>query len=168
MSYILVNDIFDELFNENKRLLNELKFTEKCIEVLNEIKVFFDSNSNEIKLNLVSNQLKVFNDLCERVDKVIEEKNSITYVVKEESVDKTSNQFKTLKKKVISKPTKILSCDKCFARFRNKNFLEFHNKIQHNISNKPEICDMEGCNKQFTNKKVLDRHKKVTYKDRPI
>ena len=47
--YVLVNDIFDDLFNENKRLLNELLFANKCIEVLNEIKTFLDLNSNEIK-----------------------------------------------------------------------------------------------------------------------
>ena len=29
---IKVNDIFDELFAENKRLLNELLFSQKCFE----------------------------------------------------------------------------------------------------------------------------------------
>ena len=45
MSYILVNDIFDEILNENNRLLNELLFADKCIKVLKEIKIFTFSQS---------------------------------------------------------------------------------------------------------------------------
>ena len=39
MSSIEVNDILDELLDENRRLLNELSFTVKCVDLLNEIKI---------------------------------------------------------------------------------------------------------------------------------
>ena len=86
--YVLVNDIFDELFDENKRLLNELLFADKCIKVLNKIKTFLDLNSNEIKVNLVSKQLKVFNDLLQTIEEVFREKNSFVIEVKEEVIEK--------------------------------------------------------------------------------
>ena len=93
---VLVNDIFDQLFNENKRLLNELLFADKCIEVLNEIKTFIDLNSNEIKVNLVSKQLKVFNDLLQTIEEVFREKNSFVIEVKEEVIEKISNLINEL------------------------------------------------------------------------
>ena len=49
MSNILVNDIFDELLDENKRLLNELLFSNKCINLFIEFKSFIDSISLKLK-----------------------------------------------------------------------------------------------------------------------
>ena len=188
MSNVSVNDIFDELFNENKRLLNELKFAKKCVEVLNEIKVFFDSNSNEIKLNLVSNQLKVFNDLCETIDKIIEQKNSFTDEVKEESIEETTNPknslpnenvaiFKKNKRKNLSKGvrltnnshnlgniqkrSKMFSCGECDLKFKTKNNLEFHKQFRHKFPDETEVCDIDGCNEHFMSKESLETHKLV-------
>ena len=58
-----VNDIFDELIAENKRLLNQLLFSNKCLNVLIEIKYNFNSIIDELKTNLSSNQLKTIEDL---------------------------------------------------------------------------------------------------------
>ena len=63
MSFIKVNDIFDELIAENKRLLNQLLFSNKCLNVLIEIKTNFNSIINELKTNLSSNQLKTIEKL---------------------------------------------------------------------------------------------------------
>ena len=79
-----MNDIFDELLDENERLLRELSFADKCIKVLNEIKMFFELNSNQIKGNLVLNQLKVFNDLCLRIEELFRKQNNCVIEVKEE------------------------------------------------------------------------------------
>ncbi len=68
--FIKVNEIFDELSEENKRLLNELIFAKKCIKVLNELKGFIDLNSDKLKTDLYSNQRQEFEVLHKQLDNV--------------------------------------------------------------------------------------------------
>ena len=119
---VLVNDIFDELFNENKRLLNELLFADKCIKVLNKIKTFIDLNSNEIKVNLVSKQLKVFNDLLQTIEEVFREKNSFVIEVKEEVIEKNIKTNKRIKSSVKKNPKLIITKGK--NKNKEKNTIE--------------------------------------------
>ena len=49
---IVVNDVLEELNEENKRLLEELLFADKCLKVLIEFKGFVELNSNQFELNL--------------------------------------------------------------------------------------------------------------------
>ena len=77
MSFIRVNDIFDELFAENKRLLNELLFSNKCLNVLIEIKYNFNSIIDELNTNLNENQLKTIEDLEKRYQTIESEKQQI-------------------------------------------------------------------------------------------
>ena len=91
MSFIRVNDIFDELFAENKRLLNELLFSNKCLNVLIEIKYNFNSIIDELKTNLNENQLKTIEDLEKRYQTIESEKQQI-FGNNCENNCKTSNQ----------------------------------------------------------------------------
>ena len=91
MSFIRVNDIFDELFAENKRLLNELLFSNKCLNVLIEIKNNFNSIINELKIYLNENQLKTIEDL-EMNTKSIESEKQQIFGNNCENNCKTSNQ----------------------------------------------------------------------------
>ena len=91
MSFIRVNDIFDELFAENKRLLNELLFSNKCLNVLIEIKYNFNSIIDELKTNLNENQLKTIEDLEKRYQ-TIESEKQLFFGNKCENNCKTSNQ----------------------------------------------------------------------------
>src|SRR5260370_31462165 len=76
--YIELNDIFDELREENKRLNNELLFANKCLNVLNKFKIHlnniyqkFDSiidskhkqelNELEIEFKNINNFEKIIN-----------------------------------------------------------------------------------------------------------
>ena len=68
MSDILVNDIFDELIDENKRLLNALLFSNKCINLFIEFKSFIDSISTKLKPILISNELIKYNELCNKYE----------------------------------------------------------------------------------------------------
>ena len=120
--YVLVNDIFDELFNENKRLLNELSFADKCIKVLNKIKTFIDLNSNEIKVNLVSKQLKVFNDLLQTIEEVFREKNSFVIEVKEEVIEENIRSNKRINSSVKKNPKLIKT--KAKNKNKDKNTIE--------------------------------------------
>ena len=70
MSNVLVNDIFDELLDENKRLLNELLFSNKCINLFIEFKSFIDSISLKLKPILVSNELIKYNELCNKYEEI--------------------------------------------------------------------------------------------------
>ena len=55
MAYININDIFNDLKEENKRLLNQLLFADKCLKCLTEFKSFVDLVINKINnYNLLS------------------------------------------------------------------------------------------------------------------
>ena len=171
MLYILVNDIFDEILNENKRLLNELLFADKCIKVLNEIKEFIELNSNEIKVNLVSKQLKVFNDLCQTIEEVFREKNSDINLQNEEeenfddhktetsifSLKKTSkNVVRTRNRSKMKSKTK-LSCDQIecqYETYYNEDLLQ-HKNIH---SENKFVCDRPNCQYRSYKKSDLRRH----------
>ena len=77
MSYILVNDIFNELLDENKRLFNELIFADKCLKLFFDFKTFIDLISINFKSKLISDDLIKYNNLCKNIDKVFMEKDLI-------------------------------------------------------------------------------------------
>ena len=85
MSSILVNDIFDELIDENKRLLNELLFSNKCINLFIEFKSFIDSISLKLKPILVSNELIKYNELCNKYEEI--ERKNTTVCVNDETTE---------------------------------------------------------------------------------
>ena len=72
---IITNDLFDELMEENKRLLNELIFAEKCLKMFNEFKSCVDFISIKFQLILESNELKNFRKLSEKLNKLIDKSN---------------------------------------------------------------------------------------------
>ena len=169
MAYILVNDIFDEILYENKRLFNELLFADKCINVLTEIKTFIHLNYNEIKVNLVSNQLKVFNNLCQTIEDVFREKNSdikLESEVKKNFDDhkteiltlkKTSkNVVKTRKRSKMKSKTK-LSCNWKGCQYET-NYNEDLLKHKNIHSDKKFVCDRTDCQYKTYKKSDLRRH----------
>src|ERR1700755_1934203 len=70
LSVIRVNDIFDELIDENKRL-------KQCLNVFNQFKTFVDLVFNKLKNNLDSNDLQEFNRLQEVFKEVISNSEDI-------------------------------------------------------------------------------------------
>ena len=99
MSNILVNDIFDELIDENRRLLNELLFSNKCINLFIEFKSFIDSISLKLKPILVSNELIKYNELCNKYEELDREN---TTVCVEQQTDEENNPKVTSKSVDIS------------------------------------------------------------------
>ena len=65
---IIVNDLFDELSEENKRLFNELLFANKCLNKLQEFKYSFDLYSNKIKQSLESNEWQILEKLLQELN----------------------------------------------------------------------------------------------------
>ena len=64
MSYIRINDIFDELIDENKRL-------KQCLNVFIQFQTFVDLVFNKLKNNLDSNDLQEYQKLIKEVEEVI-------------------------------------------------------------------------------------------------
>ncbi len=74
MFSIKVNDIFDELIEENKRLLNELLFANKCLNVFIDFKTKLNVIFDDLRLKLNSNEIKLFEDLDNKYKEVLNEK----------------------------------------------------------------------------------------------
>ena len=74
-NFIKVNDMFEELREENNRLLNELLFANNCIEMFIEFKSFVDLNSIKFKVNLETNDLQKYEELSEKLNQIICEIN---------------------------------------------------------------------------------------------
>ena len=64
MAYIIVNNIFDDLKEENKRLLNELLFADKCLKCLIEFKSFVDLVINKINNYLEVTDISKYREFC--------------------------------------------------------------------------------------------------------
>ena len=70
MSLIEVRDIFDELREENRRLLNELLFAERRLKCLTEFKSFVDLIFNKINVYLEENDISKYRELRSRFETI--------------------------------------------------------------------------------------------------
>ena len=75
MSYIEIRDIFDDLREENRRLLNELLFADKCLKCLTEFKLFLDLIFNKINNNLENNDILKYKQLRSRYEDIMKGEN---------------------------------------------------------------------------------------------
>ena len=71
MAFIIVNDIFDELKEENKRYLNELLFADKCLKCLTEFKSFVDLVINKINNYLEVNDILKYREFCSTYEMIL-------------------------------------------------------------------------------------------------
>ena len=89
---IKVNDIFDELLAENKRLLNELLFSQKCLNVLNKIKIHLNLIHNKYENIIDSEDKQLLNELTEEYKQTIETNEEIV-VKSEEKISELSEDL---------------------------------------------------------------------------
>ena len=68
MCSIIIEDIFDELKEENKRLSEELSFIREKQKVFNQLKITFVLYSNKIKQSLESNEWQKFEILLTKLN----------------------------------------------------------------------------------------------------
>ena len=104
MSEILVNDIYDELFEENKRLLFQLVFADQCLKALIKFKAFVDFISTKFKTKFNSNESKKFDKIREEVDDILttnhsEIEKSLIFEKYRQITDEVLNPIKTSKTK---------------------------------------------------------------------
>ena len=149
MPFIRVNDIFDELIEENNRLLKEIKFSKKLINVLNKYKNEFNLITNQLKTYLNSNQLKCFEELSEEYKEVMKTSEELS-----QEIDcKTSIQSND--EKNINLNTNTVKSE------LKTNFNENSNKMITKIVFK---CSTNGCNKLFTEEEVFQKHINTEHK----
>ena len=92
MFSVSVNDLVEELYEENNRLLNELLLTEKCFELLSETKDIIEFNFVKYENNIDSNNLQKYKELINKINDIIELKNC-KIDVKEEEFDDNDVEF---------------------------------------------------------------------------
>ena len=71
MAFIIVNNIFDDLKEENNRLLNELLFADKCLKCLTEFKSFVDLVINKINNYLEENDILKYKEFCSTYETIL-------------------------------------------------------------------------------------------------
>ena len=128
---IVVNDVLEELNEENKRLLEELLFANKCLKVLNEFKNFVELNSNQFKLILDENNKQFYEELSENVKQVLDQKRCHSKI----SNDK--NRIEVKRK------------DNCFNDNESEEIMSKKNKKKSRntgkISSDSLLCEWPGC-----------------------
>jgi hypothetical protein len=96
-----INDLFDDLKEQNKTLLNELSFLEKCVQLLqsyrNCLNTFYNNCicDQNIKNKFISNDLEIkYNSVFNRNKGFVEEFNDdfINY----ESIESEENEYKII------------------------------------------------------------------------
>ena len=161
---LVVNDVFDELKAENERLLNELSFADKCLKLLTEIKAFIDLNSIDLKYNLMTTRLDIFEDLCRRIEEIFREKNSFVTEVKPEVCDQINRSDEQLESSAenISEVIPVKSVKKTTKKNGLKSVSLKRNYHKNGKSNDPKdsqwVCDFEGCGQRFKLEKKLKYH----------
>ena len=177
MSYIEINDIFDELRDENKRLFNELLSANNLIDILSEFKSFIDSIFNTF--NTDSNNLNKYEELCHKIQEQVKRKthkiisvsddsdqyfiDSIGYTVSDQLND-NSLEFKLNVEEIkteqrldetIDRPF-VCTYDGCGASFPRQATANYHMKTVH--SNDQFVCPIDGCDKAYKTRTHLRRH----------
>ena len=114
MSSIVVNDVFDELREENDRLLNELRFANKCLKTFIRFKTFIDKISYLFEYNLETNDRQKYEEIVKSVNEVCDGFETRTHIQSESVL--LFNPF---------------VCDLCNKRFKNQNILNSHLRNVH-------------------------------------
>ena len=93
--YIKVNDIFDELSEENKRLNKELMFANNCLNVLNKFKLFLNKICLIFESNLKSEDKQELNQLEEEFNSIIDSKEKMreTNVLIEDNISEINGNI---------------------------------------------------------------------------
>ena len=175
MSLINVNDIFDQLNDENKRL-------KECLKVLIEYKKFVDLVSNKLKTRLDSNDSQKFEELNQRTEHILKvndlfnsldiEDNDIKRETDESNdktvaQSKTSNKYDSKRKEKVpwSKVNDVYVCGfvGCGKEYSAKSGFDYHL----NTHIKRYVCDYEGCTYRTGIRKCFKQHLNVHKQVKP-
>jgi len=91
LSQVFINDLFDELKEENNRLLNQLLFAQKCIKLFENYRNFLNSFCNNCKCDQNIRNKLTFNDLENQYKSVFN--NQINLKFEEVVIEKNNNKI---------------------------------------------------------------------------
>ena len=90
---VMASDVFEEIIDENNRLISELLFADRCLSVLREVKAFHDWIANQLRPLLDENQLKSYTKICEDIDEVVAKSSPLRPQPPNSSDDHSDNTF---------------------------------------------------------------------------
>ena len=146
MSDIKINDILEDLCEENKRLLNELMFANKCLKILINYKTFIDFISNKIKTNLDANESQKIEKLNKDIEEVLKERNQLIrrkQITRNENL--SPNTIRSEDENNISNKSIDRSEDGLRSEVNNNSEeINFKDYIKSNILNKSVVNDNQN------------------------
>ena len=168
MAEIRVNDIFDELVEENEKIT-------ECLNVLIRFKTFIDLISDEMKNNLQSKRLQMFDDYHKEVEEVFI-RNEMEFTVNRNLIQRKSQLVESSKppksdeikqqlssdqtiestKRVNNKSSKAMKLRKKSSRNQKKT----NEDLLMSDENQRFVCSFIGCGKQMKRKDSLRLHLK--------
>ena len=120
MSLVVVKDVFDELKEENNRLINELLFADKCLKTLIQFKTFIDKISYLFEYKLEENDKKEYEELIRSVDGI------------RVDTEQSQTRRQTPNEEPFVAHMKSFACDLCDHRFEYRFGLKNHRENVHN------------------------------------
>ena len=182
-SSLLISDIIDELFNENKRLFKQLLFADKCLKMFCEFKTFIELNSHKFVNNFDSFDKQKYNMFIEKISEL--EKDMELDVRQEmsevEEVDQSDHRLdneinvseelsmnemcEQSEDELKSRPF-VCGINGCNKRYSKKDSLLTHQKLNH--KNPIIVCTQPGCDYKTRNQYIMKRHKSVHSSHKPF
>ena len=148
-SLLLISDIIDDLFNENKRLFKQLLFADKCLKMFCEFKTFIELNSHKFVNNFDSFDKQKYNMFIENIselekDMELDVRQETTEV---EEVDQRSDHRLDNEMNVQKERSKKEMCEQSEDEVKSRSF----------------VCGINGCDKRYSKSKSLDSHQRLVH-----
>lgn len=120
MASLLINDLVEELSEENKRLLKELLFANKCLKHFIQFKTFIDSISPKFKHELNAIESQDYIEFNETTEKLIKDLSALDQsVTEEEEVPNHELEFIDLTQEKQDLSHVLTTCEKVFSEVNN-------------------------------------------------
>ena len=137
--HIKVNDIFDELSDENKRLNNELMFANNCINVLNKFKLFLNEISVKYETIIDSEDKQNFNRLNEEFNSLTKSDEQINRTDNKDftGLDQTSGEIQKDLSEDVLDDSSVHSLNKNVRRSGRTQPKNYSNGVKPKLKSKP-------------------------------
>ena len=139
--WIKINDMFEELSEENNRLLKELIFAEQCLKKFNDLKIFIDSILDKISIEF--NDKQRYEELKNDIDECLRQRSVLSSLKSEN----TANESK-FNEEFSDNFDYTLSVTES-----NERELEINHRRQLKNERKTDISAKDNSNRKLNNRK---------------
>ena len=154
MSSLNVNDILDELFDENRRILNELLFANKYITKSLEFKKFIDSIAEEFVDHLNPDVKKKFEELSLGLNQLMDQKLANISDDSPNESEASDHQFQP--DSDIANEDNVSDEEEYIIKYETVEELDVNESSEANNDRQKYICDR--CGNTYDLPEVLDFH----------